>query len=99
MAAEDFAAREQIQDVMELGRECVTIADDESLDPRERKIKIDGRGKMLHVMMWAIGTRLTPRKTFHDSTPTSPGMPWPTLPGNPRFNRVAPPGSADERPN
>lgn len=98
MAIEDHAALEQIEDIRKLGREAVEIAEREALDWRERQTRLQGRRQQLAVEMWAIKMRLELRKTFHGTTPASPGLPWPVMPHNSRFDRVDA-GRGDGRPN
>ncbi len=99
MDVEDCAAQEQVEEVRKLGEEAVEISDDTSLDWRERQTRLQGRRQRIAVEMWAIGTRLNPRKTWHDSTPASPRVAWPIMPPNRGFDRATPPGRDDDRPN
>lgn len=91
MDAEEQVAREHVEGVVRHSRKAMKIAKDTKLEPVERRLQLFAFKTELAARMWAITRRLDVRRTYHDQTPAARGLTLPTLPENPRFDRVARP--------
>lgn len=91
MDAQDIVALDHVERVLKLGRTAERIAKNAKIgDAEERRVRLLGLKHRLNCEMWAVERRLAVRRTYHEGTPASRGISFPTLPENPRFDRVAP---------